>query len=54
MRYVLAAVAILAMVVGVAGLGYGEADDSPGLQLLAALLVVGAVGLGVRISRRSG
>ncbi|MET8837334.1 hypothetical protein ABZV78_25950 [Micromonospora sp. NPDC004540] len=53
MRYVLAVVALLAVAVGVAGIVYGEADDSPGLQLLAGLLVIGAVAIGVRIVRRS-
>ncbi|WP_167537043.1 hypothetical protein [Micromonospora terminaliae] len=53
MRYVLAVVALLAVALGVAGLVYGEADDSPGLQLLAGLLVIGAVAIGVRIARRS-
>jgi drug/metabolite transporter (DMT)-like permease len=50
MKYV---VAVLVIAIGVAGVVYGEADDSPGLQLLGVLLVVGAVALGVRIVRRS-
>ena len=50
--YLLAAVAIVAVAVGVAGIVYGEADDSPGLQLLGGLLVIAAVALGVRIARR--
>jgi drug/metabolite transporter (DMT)-like permease len=50
MKYVLA---ILAVVVGVAAILYGGADDSPGLQLLGAVLVVGAVAFGVRMARRS-
>ncbi|MGV9808709.1 hypothetical protein [Micromonospora chersina] len=53
MRYVLGLVAVLAVALGVAGLVYGEADDSPGLQLLAGLLVIGAIAIGVRIARRS-
>lgn len=53
MRYLLAIVAVLAVGIGVAGIVYGEADDSPGLQLLGALLVIGAVGVGVRSARRS-
>ncbi|MGY0006010.1 hypothetical protein [Micromonospora sp. I033] len=53
MKYLLAVVVILAVAVGVAGFVYGEADDSPGLQLLAGLFVIGAVAIGVRIVRRS-
>ncbi|MFG1777918.1 hypothetical protein ACGFIR_15645 [Micromonospora sp. NPDC049051] len=49
MRYLLA---VLAGALGVAGVVLGEADDSPGLQLLGGLLVVGAVAFGVRIARR--
>jgi drug/metabolite transporter (DMT)-like permease len=52
-KYLLAVVAVLVIAVGVAGVVYGEADDSPGLQLLGVLLVVGAVALGVRTARRS-
>jgi hypothetical protein len=48
-------VAVLAIVIGVAGIVAGEADDSPGLQLIGALIVVGAIALGVRtaITQRS-
>jgi drug/metabolite transporter (DMT)-like permease len=46
-------VAILAIAVGVAGIVAGGADDSPGLQLLGVVLVVGAVAVSVRIARRS-
>ena len=49
MRYVLA---VLAVVIGVAAVVYGEADDSPGLQLLGVLLALGAVASGVRTARR--
>ncbi|MCX4390399.1 hypothetical protein OG777_26240 [Micromonospora peucetia] len=52
MKYVLALIALLAVAVGVAGIVYGEADDSPGLQLLGVVLVVGAVVFGVRSARR--
>jgi hypothetical protein len=45
--------AILATVIGVAAVVLGGADDSPGLQLLGVLLVVGAVVLGVRSAQRS-
>ena len=50
MKYV---VAVLAIALGVAGMVAGGIDDSPGLQLLGVLLIVGAVALGVRIARRS-
>ena len=44
--------AVFAGALGVAGIVAGEADDSPGLQLIGALLIVGAVAMGVRIARR--
>jgi hypothetical protein len=54
MRHVAVVLAVLAAVaVGVAAVVYGEADDSPGLQLLGVLLVVGAVTAGVRSVRSS-
>ncbi|WP_405107470.1 hypothetical protein OG559_24305 [Micromonospora sp. NBC_01405] len=49
MRYL---VAVLAVAIGVAGIVLGEADDSPGLQLLGVVLIVGAVAFGVRTARR--
>ncbi|WP_167454695.1 hypothetical protein [Micromonospora arborensis] len=48
MRYVLTAVAILGVALGIAGIAHGEADDSPGLQLLGVVLVIGAVVFGIR------
>jgi hypothetical protein len=45
--------AVLAIAIGVAGIVAGEADDSPGLQLLGLVVVVGAVALGVRSAQRS-
>ncbi|BCL16788.1 hypothetical protein [Micromonospora sagamiensis] len=54
MKFVLALVVLLGIALGVAGIVLGEADDSPGLQLLGALLVIGAIGYGVRLVRRSG
>lgn len=47
------AAVLTAIAIGVAAVVYGEADDSPGLQLIGAALVVGAVALGVRSARRS-
>ncbi|MEU8298985.1 hypothetical protein AB0C04_17075 [Micromonospora sp. NPDC048909] len=52
MKYILGIVALLAVALGVAAVVYGGADDSPGLQLLGAALVVGAVVFGVRTARR--
>ncbi|MFF5052655.1 hypothetical protein ACFY1S_05635 [Micromonospora sp. NPDC000663] len=49
MRYV---IAILAVALGVAAVVLGGADDSPGLQLIGAVLVVGAVAFAVRAARR--
>jgi hypothetical protein len=46
-------VAILAVALGVAAIIYGGADDSPGLQLIGVLIIVGAVVVGVRIARSS-
>ena len=44
--------AVLIVALGIAAVVYGESDDSPGLQLIGAVLVVGAVVLGVRTARR--
>ncbi|GAB7036368.1 MULTISPECIES: hypothetical protein [Catenuloplanes] len=49
MYYVLVA---LAVVTGVAAFVYGGADDSPGLQLIGAVLVLGSAALAVRRARR--
>ena len=43
---------ILAIAIGVAAVVLGEADDSPGLQGLGVLLIVGTVALGVRTAQR--
>lgn len=45
-------IAVLLLAVGVAGVVAGEGDDSPGLQLLGALLVLGAIAVVVRSRRR--
>ncbi len=45
-------IALLATALGVAGIVLGEADDSPGLQLIGVVLIVGAVALGIRTARR--
>jgi hypothetical protein len=46
---VLAIVAAIAL--GAIGVVYGGADDSPGLQLLGVVLIVGAAALGVKMVR---
>lgn len=50
MKYVLA---VLAVAIGIGAVVAGGADDSPGLQLLGVLVVVGAVAVSVRAARRS-
>jgi hypothetical protein len=47
-------VTALGTVVGVAAVVAGGLDDSPGLQGLGVLVVLGAVAYGVRRARRSG
>jgi len=49
MKYVLVVVAV---VIGIAAIVFGEADDSPGLQGLGALLAIGAIVFAVRAARR--
>ena len=51
MRYVLA---VLLLALGAAAVVLGEGDDSPGLQGLGALLVLGTLVVTVRAVRRSG
>ena len=53
MKYLIAILAILAIALGIAGIVAAEADDSPGLQLIGVVLVVGALALSVRIAKRS-
>ena len=50
MKYV---VVVLAIALGVAGVVAGGVDDSPGVQLLGVLLIIGAVVVGVRMVQRS-
>lgn len=42
---------LILVALGMAAVVYGEADDSPGGQLVGTLLVVGAVWLAVRTVR---
>lgn len=44
--------ALLATAIGVAAIVLGEGDDSPGLQGLGVLIIIGTVALGVRRARR--
>lgn len=51
MKYVVVLAALLVVALGVAAFVYGEADDSPGLQLIGAVLVVGTIVFTVRTAR---
>lgn len=51
-KVVLLLVMALVVAVGVAGVVAGEADDSPGLQLLGALIALGALVVAIRSVRR--
>ena len=48
------ALGLIAIGVGIAtaGIYIGETDDAPGAALLGILLMIGAVALGVRTTRR--
>lgn len=54
MNYVLVPVAVLLIALGVFGVVFGEADDSPGLQGLSVLLIIGVIAVVVRRVRRRG
>lgn len=55
MKYVLTLLAIaVGVAIGVIAIVLGEGDDSPGLQGLGVLIVLGMITLGVRTSRRLG
>jgi hypothetical protein len=47
-----ALLAVLVIAIGIAAIVLGEGDDSPGLQLLGVLFVLGVVVLVVRAGRR--
>jgi hypothetical protein len=51
-KYPLVIAVVLVAALGVLAVVYGGSDDSPGLQLLGVLLVVGAIAYGVRTARR--
>jgi hypothetical protein len=44
---------VLAIALGVVGVVAGGADDSPGLQLIGVVIIIGAIVLSVRMVRRS-
>jgi hypothetical protein len=48
MKWIVFIGALLVVTLGVAAVVYGEGDDSPGMQLIGVVLVVGAIGWGVR------
>lgn len=50
MKYVLA---LMGVAIGIAAVMYGEADDSPGLQLMGAVLAIGMVAFTVQAARRA-
>lgn len=52
MRYLILAGVLITIAIGVLGVVHGEADDSPGLQLLGVLFVLGAITFGVRTLRK--
>ena len=54
MKYLLIILAVLVVALGAAAFVYGGSDDSPGLQGIGALLVLGALVFGVRAARRVG
>ena len=43
---------VVALAIGVAGMVLGESDDSPGLQFLGLMVIVGAIVSAVRVARR--
>ena len=51
MKYVAVLVALLAVALGLMAIVYGEADDSPGGQLIGVAFVVAGIVLGVRAVR---
>ena len=54
MRYLVALGVAVGVALGVAAVVYGESDDSPGLQLIGVLIVIGTTALAVRGRRPTG
>ena len=43
---------VIGVAIGIAGVNFADADDSPGAGVLAILLMIGAIVLAVRVARR--
>jgi hypothetical protein len=53
MKWVIAlSLIVVGVAIGVGGIYFGDADDSPGAGVLGILLMIGAIALGVRTARR--
>ncbi len=50
--YAILAAALALAAIGVTAAMHGEADDAPGLALIGIVLIVGAIGLGVKAGQR--
>ena len=53
MRYVIAMLPLIGVALGVLAIIGGGYDDAPGLQLIGALLILGAVVIAMRTARRA-
>ena len=53
MRYLVTVAVLLVVALGATAVVLGEADDSPGLQLIGVVLALAAIGFGVRRLRQS-
>ena len=53
MKLLASASAIVGVALGVLLVVLGEADDSPGLQLIGVVIAIGTAGLTVSVARRS-
>ena len=53
MRYVIAMLPLIGVALGVLAIIGGVYDDAPGLQLIGALLILGAVVIAMRTARRA-
>ena len=53
MRYMIALIPLIRAALGVLAIIGGGYDDAPGLQLIGALLILGAVVIAMRTARRA-